>query len=367
MAVPALSFEEWNALYQMAVKYSVVGITYAGVCTLPPEFRPPLEVAYQWASEAEAIRGHNRLVNEEAARLTEMFRQQGRRTAILKGAANARLYPDKFIRQCGDIDIWIEGGRESVIALLQKMKLMDAEPVPKPGKKSYEEICAEAKRKFSVSPHHVHLKEDASPVTVEAHFKVSSGNMNPFTTKRLMEFLDQEMERTEMVPEGFCVPSMKFALAMQLSHIKRHMFSSGIGFKQILDYYVLLTTCSDEDRVTMMQNLKRFGLVHTAGALMWVLEQVLGLDRERMLCSPDPKRGMRMLNIIFSGGNFGFYSKVESKSMVPRWFGRRFKVLGLFFFEPVEIFWIEVAYWKRFLSTIPMRIRLRKLSIREFF
>ena len=39
--------------------------------------------------------------------------------AILKGQANARLYPDKFSRETGDIDIWVEGGRESVLALLQ--------------------------------------------------------------------------------------------------------------------------------------------------------------------------------------------------------------------------------------------------------
>ena len=31
-------------------------------------------------------------------------------TAILKGQANARLYPDKHARQPGDVDIWVEGG-----------------------------------------------------------------------------------------------------------------------------------------------------------------------------------------------------------------------------------------------------------------
>ena len=39
-------------------------------------------------------------------------------TAILKGQANARLYPDKHARQPGDVDIWVEGGRERVLALL---------------------------------------------------------------------------------------------------------------------------------------------------------------------------------------------------------------------------------------------------------
>lgn len=32
--------------------------------------------------------------------------EKGHRTAILKGQANARLYPDKYARQPGDIDIF---------------------------------------------------------------------------------------------------------------------------------------------------------------------------------------------------------------------------------------------------------------------
>ena len=118
--------EEWSLLYSLAAKLSVVGIAYAGICKLPKDRRPPLDLAFQWASEAEAIRGHNRMVNDEAKRLTELFAGQGRRTAILKGAANARLYPDKFMRQCGDIDIWIDGGRDAVVAMLQDFGMMDS-------------------------------------------------------------------------------------------------------------------------------------------------------------------------------------------------------------------------------------------------
>ena len=65
--------KEWSLLYSLASKLSVVGIVYAGICKLPKDRRPPLDIAFQWASEAEAIRGHNRLVNDEAKRLTELF------------------------------------------------------------------------------------------------------------------------------------------------------------------------------------------------------------------------------------------------------------------------------------------------------
>lgn len=327
-----------------------------------------MDLAFQWASEAEAIRGHNRLVNDEAKRLTELFAGQGRRTAILKGAANARLYPDKFMRQCGDIDIWIEGGRDSVVQLLVQQGLMPPEPQVVPGhKKTYEEKFAEAKRKLAVSPHHVHLAHDAAKVSVEAHFKASSGNLNPFTNKRLMKFLDGEIANVELVPEGFNVPSLRFALAMQLSHIQRHFTAGGIGLKQITDYYVLLQQASDSERLEIAKNLRRFGFLRVATALMWVLGHIYGLERERMLCAPNEDLGGRMLEVILTGGNFGYYSKVEAKSIIPRWFARRWRAIKFCPFSPAEVFWAEIAYWKNFARTIPIRIKLRKLSIRELF
>ena len=362
--------KEWSLLYSLASKLSVVGIAYAGVCKLPKDRRPPLDLAFQWASEAEAIRGHNRLVNDEARRLTELFAGEGRRTAILKGAANARLYPDKFMRQCGDIDIWIDGGRDSVIGLLRRLGLMEPEPQAITGRKmTYEEKFAEAKRMLdaSFSKHHVHLAHDAAAVTVEAHFLPSSGNLNPFTNKRLMKFLNDEISKTELVPEGFYVPSLKFALAMQLSHIQRHFTAGGIGLKQITDYYVLLLQAGDSDRQAIANNLRRFGFLRVARALMWVLGHIYGLERERMLCAPDERLGMRMLDIICAGGNFGFYYKTNYRSFVTRWLGKRWRSLKFGPFSPMDVFWNEVAYWQTFARSIPIRIMLRKLSIRDLF
>ena len=69
----------WRRLYQTAIRQSLVGVCYH--------------------------KGMNELLYQEAARLTREFEEKGHRTAILKGQANARLYPDKHARQPGDIDI----------------------------------------------------------------------------------------------------------------------------------------------------------------------------------------------------------------------------------------------------------------------
>ena len=52
----------WRRLYQTAIRQSLVGVCYQGVCLLPKGSKPPAEIAMQWASEAESIKGMNELL-----------------------------------------------------------------------------------------------------------------------------------------------------------------------------------------------------------------------------------------------------------------------------------------------------------------
>ena len=103
-----LTNEVWQRLYAMARQQSLLGLLF----TVTGRMQMPQSVALPWLSDAEQIRGLNRLLNSEAARLTRVFADKGRRSAILKGQANARLYPDPMRRQPGDIAIWEAGGRK---------------------------------------------------------------------------------------------------------------------------------------------------------------------------------------------------------------------------------------------------------------
>ena len=283
----------------------------------------------QWASEAESIRGLNEQLYQEAARLTRKFAEKGRRTAILKGQANARLYPDKYARQPGDIDIWAEGGRESVLALL-----------PNHEKPSY---------------HHVHLPANENGVVVEVHFRPSSGNFNPITNRRLQRWLKREILSASMVEEGFCVPSVRFALVMQLAHVQRHFLASGLGLRHVCDYYWLLQNSTAEDLRVVAGLLKEFGLHHAAGALMWVIGKVLHLDSSLMLCEADSYRGEWMLREIMVGGNFGWYAKKNLNFFQSR---MEFLTRGLRMmrFNFREMIWRNLRLWSYLILTKPKRI-----------
>ncbi|SHK47292.1 Uncharacterised nucleotidyltransferase [Fibrobacter sp. UWH5] len=340
---PRLSAEEWKRIYDEADRQTLLGLAFDGVMKLPQELRPPMELMFQWASEAESFSGLNKILNEEAARLTEFFKGHGRSCAVLKGQANARLYPNPLCRQPGDIDIWVSGGKKSVVGLLRETGMQES---------------------LKDSPHHTHMKNDRA-IDVEVHFRTSSGNYNPFATRQLLKYLDWEILNSVEVPEGFCAHSMKFALAMQLSHIYRHFIGGGVGLRQIVDYYVLLRHSSESDRHELKANLNSFGLRKIAGALMWLLRESFGLDESLMLCKPDEFRGRWLLREILQGGNFGRHVGGGRLKWLYWWLGKRKKSLSYWRFDLAETFWAEVDYWKVFVENTSTRIRLRKISLRD--
>ncbi len=74
--------DEWLRLYQTAVRQSLVGVCWQGVCLLTEDKKPPVELVLRWVVDAEMVRSMNTLQNQEAARLTKLFAGHGRRTAI---------------------------------------------------------------------------------------------------------------------------------------------------------------------------------------------------------------------------------------------------------------------------------------------
>ena len=346
-----LNESEWESVHSDCLRHLVAAVVYRAVRNLPKEKRPPLELMFQWASEAETVKGHNELLNAEVARFTELFAAKGRKTAVLKGAANARLYPNPFMRHAGDIDLWVEGGRKSVVALVKEMGF-------------------EIDEKGDVAPHHIHLL-NASKVSVEIHFRPSSGVLNPFANARLQRYLEREILNTERVPEGFWSPSIKFALVMQLAHLERHFFSGGIGLKQFVDYFILLQHSSAEDRREVSSMLGNFGLKRLCGAFMWAMQDVFGLERDKMLVAPNKKLGEKVLAEVFEGGNFG-RNRVKEKdqhgmNFILRWLTNRWKIIRLMPFSPSSVFWSEMGYWRNFAKSIPFRIRHRRVSIWDLY
>lgn len=368
----ALSDEEWGWVYRLSVKQSLLGLLYAAVQKLPADRRPPRALLLRLAHDSMRISQVNGRMNSMAARVTELFADRGLHPVILKGQANARLYPDPMARQAGDIDVLIEGGRGGVLKLLKEMGLLQGD----------------------VSTHHVHLNQkDFDGITVEVHFKPCS-SFSPRYNRNMQEFLDGELMEIRssgfggsalrpaasgltpdavhgqthavmsgLTPEGFCVPPVSFALVMQMSHIKQHFFGTGVGLRQLVDYCLLLRNSSAEDRARVAERLKDFGLFRMAGAVMWVMRSVFGLDSSLLLCKPDARRGKWLLNVVLKGGNLGKFADDYGSFVLKRWLNDRKRSLRMLRFDASEAIWHEIRYWKQTLGLMPRRIKRRRLAL----
>lgn len=181
------SEEDWQRMFQMAEEQTVTSFVFPALGILNKNGqKPSSELLYEWIGLAEQVKAQNVLMNREAARLTALFENEGHRTAILKGQANARLYSNPMSRQPGDIDIWVSGGKECVVKTLTKLHMVDG------GFSKY--YSAE---KAQDAYHHIHLPKNENGVDVEVHFRPSSGNFDPFYKPKIAEILESGNRKRE--------------------------------------------------------------------------------------------------------------------------------------------------------------------------
>jgi len=286
----APSLEEWEHLFDEAQRQTLVGVLYDALDKLPTEQRPPKRILIQWHALTEKIVSDNERVNRDAVWVTQRFLKAGFRNAILKGQGNALLYPNPLHRQSGDIDIWLDGGRDDIINYVLKF-------FPK---------------------QRVQWLEVSFPVRKETVIEVHTAPnilFCPGDNKRLQTFFREHKEECfnneAQLPDGsIYTPTWEMNVIFQLTHIYRHLFFEGIGLRQLMDYYYLLqsppTELSDNTLINYIRSkIEELHLKRFTGAVMWVLKELFLIEDNYMIAVPNEKEGKFLLNEIMLAGNFG--------------------------------------------------------------
>ena len=283
------SENDWRQIYDTATKQSLVGIVLSGIEKLRAkgfEVNVPKVLLLQWIGEVHMIEQRNNKLNEAAEHLTRIIKNGGLRSCVLKGQGVATLYPQSLLRQPGDIDLWVEGGRERVLKFL---------------KDSYFGLG-------KVVIHHVDARI-IEGVETEIHF-IPVYACNSFLHRRLQRFFRQQAEEQFSNVDkdlGFSYPTLRFNAVYILAHIYMHFLYEGIGLRQIVDYYYVTKKLDDEGKKQAASDIKKVGLLKFAGAVMFVLQRVCGMDENSLVTNPDEKRGKLLLDEIMMSGNFGKY------------------------------------------------------------
>lgn len=346
---------DWKELYAIAQKQALLGVLFYGIQRLPKELAPEQKLLMQWMAMAEMIRKQNIRLFQDSVKVCKNFENKGFANCILKGQGNALLYPDPYMRTPGDIDIYLSGGRRKI------MKYVD-------------QVCPNQVMRY----HHVDFP--VMKTAIEVHF-TPSYMFFPVHNSRMQKWfgkvMDLQCSNVVTLPDGYgeiTVPTMNFNVIYILSHLYRHIFTEGIGLRQLLDYYFVLvkwhtdlTNLTDSNKSlpqmtqintdldTLRHELKYLGLWKFAQAVMYVLHEVFGLSEDRMIVPMDEREGWFLLDEIMRGGNFGQYddrmgSKV-GESKIHRYFRMNLRNLRFVKHYPTEalsepLFRTWFAVWK---------------------
>lgn len=283
------SEEDWQEAYQVANKQALTGILFSAVEKQNSKNKaamPPKELFYQWIGDTLQIENRNKEVNYAADQLTRIFKGGGLRSCVLKGQGIAQLYPKPERRQSGDVDLWVEGGREKVLKFLKDNFFGTGQVVI----------------------HHVDARI-IEGVDSEIHF-MPGYTWNPFLHRKLHRFFNQQADAQFSnydSKHGFAHPTSRFNAVYILSHIYMHYLYEGVGLRQIIDYYYVLKNMNQDEREQAASDICQVGLKKFAEAVMYVLETVCSMNKSMSIVNTDTKRGSLLLDEIMKGGNMGKY------------------------------------------------------------
>lgn len=341
--------KEWQMLYEMAKKQSLIGICFAGVQRLQKQSQCPPEMLYlQWMGMAAKIHQRNGVLNAQCAELHKSLTCHNFRPLILKGQSFACYYGDRLnlLRQSGDIDIYLGSNRIDVINYV----------------KSYQ-------KEVDWDYKHIHFK-CLKDTEVELHYRVSVSR-NLIRNIRLKKWFDENLSLHSFYDDklGFVRTDYVLSIIICLNHLLSHVMYEGVGLRQIMDLYFILKNSSNinysSSKVygnnviyTVQKILSHLNLLEFSSGCMWILKECFKLDDKYMLCKPNENLGRFLLTEIMIAGNFGHYDNRLTRSanntsihLYYCWLKHSTRLIRFF---PVEVFWIPIgglflSTWRRWL------------------
>ncbi len=329
---------DWEGLFEFAYEQTLTGVMYHGIEKLrESDSRPNDELALKWFVMSEKIKKKNITLNMVAAKLTERLGKAGFKSCVLKGQGNALMYPNPYMRNAGDIDIWLDGSKKDIIAFVRK-KAPDA----------------------IARYHHIDYPI-IKDVEIEIHYSPTFSNnifndipMQKFVREHRHDQFDNWVELPEDTGQ-ICRPTDSFNRIFQLSHIMRHYIREGIGIRHFMDYYFLLKRgFTEEERIQDEKTIHRLGMKKMAGGVMYVLKEMFLMDEKYMLVKPNEHVGNKLIQEILLAGNFAKHDEryqYNSNNRLKNYQNRVKHTLDNFRLFPSEALGvITFPMWRQFRS-----------------
>lgn len=185
---------------------------------------------------------------------------------LLKGFALAQYYPQPYLRQWGDIDLYV-------------------------GQKNYHKGCEVLRDVFPNATHpeeedeeFKHFNFEFGNTMLEMH-RISMGFHHPRDRKYYESLEDKYLTKDgpSFQAEGLSIitPEETFNVFFTFLHAWHHFTETGMNMKQVCDVAVLLHTKREViDRVRLKEMLMKLHLMEVWQLLMYIMVQYLGVSQE---------------------------------------------------------------------------------------
>lgn len=351
---------DWDACYRFAKRQTLVGVLFDGIQRLPKELAPTRPLLLRWLSDSESIRRRNMRMDRASAYIYNKVCAAGFRCCILKGQGNALLYPHPSSRIPGDVDVWVMANREELRRIALSLTEGDGSSLqeslnhigltvhgvsvelhstpallnsPLPNSRLQKWLKRNADLQCS---NRIALPNNAGEVAVPT----LSFNIIYQLCRLFHHCFYEGVGLRQIVDYYFVLKNVDFFGNSNgvsgntdcfsgntdcdgvLSNTDCTDLTNGVCGNTDRGCFLLNTDCADftdsssgglvevdsgGSLVALQEELKWLGLWEFAGAVMYVLREVMGLDEKRMICAPDERRGRLLLEEIMAGGNFGHY------------------------------------------------------------
>ena len=363
----SLKGADWRVLYAMARKQCLVGVLFDGIKRLPADVGMDKGLLFQWMAQNQTLRKANARLDKAAVEVAEWFGRKGFRTCVLKGQGNALLYPPGMERTPGDIDLWVDGGDRKVVSFVRSLSPDEKVCYHHIGFPEYNGVEAEGHFRPSFLfcfrynrrlqgyyervmdgqfAHRVKLGGQGEVAVPKAEFNLIFQLTHIFT-----HLMNEGIGLRQLVDYFFLLKNTDFIGSTDggafLSNTDSTDNTDRIGgnaesggslvntdFTDDTDKFsgntdgdgfLLNTNYADNtnriggnadwvDRRLLQDELRRLGLWEFAGAVMYIMKEVFGLEDNRLIVPPDVKRGRLVQKEALEAGNFGQYDK-------RNWFG----------------------------------------------
>ena len=357
-----------------------------------------------WMGAAQQIRRQNMKVSVVANKLYSMLREDGFRCCILKGQGNALMYPNEYSRNPGDIDVWVNASREQITEYAKNHfeigddiryhhleTSLDVVPVELhfyPGIMNNPIYNARLQKWFKRNAdlqcsNVVSLPDGIGEIAIPT----TAFNVVYQLTHLYHHFFDEgigmrqiidyflvvnDFSKSVFFDNDFSNPSVSLSKGSSTSYpiplSSEERDVTALRCSEPLRYKdggasKPSPNCAGWDRlaidgdnsagsatavtssaytalVVVQRELKYLGLWKFAGAVMYVLHEVLGLSEEKMIAPMDEKRGKLLLAEILNGGNFGQhftkYGHFTQQGMAKKYFLKIWRNMHFVRYYPAE-------------------------------